>query len=109
VFNRIHVEDIANVLVAAMMRKGAHRVYNVSDDEPAPPQDVVAFGAEILGITPPPLIPFEQADLSKIGRSFYNERRRLRNGRIKSDLQVRLQYPSYREGLRAILRDRGDI
>ncbi len=107
VFNRIHVEDIANVLIAAMTGCGKHRIYNVSDDEPAPPQDVVAYGAELLGMKPPPLIAFEQAGLSAMGRSFYGEQRRMRNERIKTDLGAVLQYPTFREGLRAIVRDKG--
>jgi len=109
VFNRIHVDDIANVLAAALAIKGAHRVYNVCDDEPAPPQDVVAFGAKLLRIKSPPLIPFEKAGLSMMGRSFYNERRRLRNERIKTDLKVKLLYPTYREGLRAIASQLGGV
>ncbi len=79
------------------------RVYNVVDDEPGPPQDVVAYAAGLLGVPPPPEIPFENAELSPMGRSFYSENRRVRNARLKEDLGVRLAYPSYREGLAAIL------
>jgi nucleoside-diphosphate-sugar epimerase len=102
VFNRIHVEDIANVLLAAVGGRGRHSVYNVVDDEPGPPQDVVAYAAGLLGVPPPPEIPFEKAELSPMGRSFYSENRRVRNARLKEDLGVRLAYPSYREGLAAI-------
>jgi nucleoside-diphosphate-sugar epimerase len=102
VFNRIHVGDIANVLVAAVGGRGRHSIYNVVDDEPGPPQDVVAYAAGLLGVPAPPEIPFEKAELSPMGRSFYSENRRVRNARLKEDLGVRLAYPSYREGLAAI-------
>lgn len=103
VFNRIHVEDIATILKAAMAGAGRHTIYNVADDEPGPPQDVVAFAAQLLGVEPPPEVAFEDADLSPMGRSFYNERKRVRNDRIKTDLGIRLSYPNYREGLKAIM------
>jgi nucleoside-diphosphate-sugar epimerase len=103
VFNRIHVEDIANVLAAAAGGAGRHALYNVVDDEPGPPQDVVAYAAGLLGMPPPPEIPFEKAELSPMGRSFYSENRRVRNTRLKEDLGVRLAYPSFREGLAAVL------
>jgi nucleoside-diphosphate-sugar epimerase len=104
VFNRIHVDDIAAVLFqAAAEGRGSHALYNVTDDEPAPPQDVVAYAARLLGIEPPPDIPFELAPLSPMGRSFYSANRRIRNRRIHEDLGVTLAYPSYREGLAAIL------
>jgi nucleoside-diphosphate-sugar epimerase len=102
VFNRIHVEDIAAVLAAAIERGGTHEVYNVTDDEPAPPQDVIAYAAELLGAPLPPAIPFENAALSEMARSFYADNRRASNARMKSDLGVTLAYPTYREGLRAI-------
>lgn len=102
VFNRIHVDDIATVVAAAMVGKGRHAIYNVTDDEPAPPQDVIVFAAELLRLEPPPEIPFAQAQMSEMGRSFYAENKRVRNTRIKSDLGVRLRFPSYRDGLRAI-------
>ena len=105
VFNRIHVDDIAVTLKAAMTGAGTHSIYNVTDDKPAPPQDVICYGAKLLGITPPPIIPIEQANLSPMGRSFYSEQRRVRNTRIKADLGVELRYPTYREGLAACLPD----
>ncbi len=101
VFNRIHVDDIANVLEASLARPYAGPVYNVSDDEPAPPQDVIAFAAKMLGISPPPEVAFEDAELSLMGRSFYGENKRVSNARIKQELGVRLDYPTYREGIRA--------
>ncbi len=102
VFNRIHVDDIAGVLHAAAEGRGKEDVFNVTDDEPAPPQDVVAYAAGLLGLPPPPEVPFEEAALSPMGRSFYSENRRISNRRLHDDLQVTLSYPSYREGLAAI-------
>ncbi|PJI43913.1 SDR family oxidoreductase [Ferrovibrio sp.] len=102
VFCRIHVEDIAQVLQASMAQPDPGAIYNVADDEPAPPQDVVAYAAELLGVTPPPDVPFEQAQLSPMAASFYGDNRRVRNDRIKSDLGVTLKYPTYREGLKAL-------
>lgn len=105
VFNRIHVDDIALTLHAAMLATGArHEVFNVCDDEPSPPQDVIAHAAELLGLPVPPEVPFSQAALSPMARSFYEECKRVRNDRIKQSLGVNLLYPTYREGLLAILR-----
>lgn len=103
VFNRIHVEDIARVLEASMTRPRAGAVYNVGDDEPGPPQDVVAYAAGLLGAAPLPDIAFEEADLTPMGRSFYSANRRARNGRIRTELGVKLKYPTYRDGLDALL------
>ena len=102
VFSRIHVEDIATILLASMAKPQAGRAYSVCDDEPAPPQDVVAYAATLLGMAPPPLIAFEDADLSPMAKSFYGENKRIKNTRIKQELGVTLKYPSYREGLRAL-------
>ncbi|MEQ8268538.1 MAG: SDR family oxidoreductase [Parvibaculum sp.] len=103
IFSRIHVEDIANVLEASMARPNPGAVYNVCDDEPAPAQDVVAYAAELLGRPAPPEIPFEKADLSPMARSFYMASRRVSNARIHEELGVDLRYPTYREGLRALM------
>ncbi|HYM31264.1 MAG TPA: SDR family oxidoreductase [Candidatus Cybelea sp.] len=102
VFSRIHVEDVAAVLQASMVHPNPGAVYNVCDDEPAPPADVVAFACALIGIEPPPLVPFERAKLSEMGRSFFSESKRVSNGRIKAELGVRLRYPSYRQGLQAL-------
>lgn len=102
VFSRIHVEDIATVVAASMARPSPGRVYNVCDDEPAPPQDVVAFAADLLGVEPPPEQPYETAELSPMARTFYKDNRRVRNERIKRELGVTLAYPTYREGLRGL-------
>ncbi len=103
VFNRIHVDEIARVLRAAATTPPRHAIFNVVDDEPAPPQDVVAFAASLLGRPAPPEIPFAEADMTPMARSFYAESRRVANRRIREDLAVKLAYPSYREGLRAVL------
>jgi nucleoside-diphosphate-sugar epimerase len=103
VFCRIHVDDIVQVLRASMARPNPGAVYNVADDEPAPPQDVVTYACELLAVRPPPEIPFDAAELSPMARSFYSDSRRICNARIREELGVRLRYPSYREGLRALL------
>jgi nucleoside-diphosphate-sugar epimerase len=107
VFNRIHVDDIASVLIASIDRPSPGAIYNVADDEPAPQPDVVAFAADLAGIPAPPEIPFESAGLSPMAVSFWGANRRVRNQRIKDELGVALRYRTYREGLVA-LRDAGD-
>ncbi|OWY00142.1 SDR family oxidoreductase [Thioclava sp. IC9] len=107
VFSRIHVEDIAQVLLASIDRPDPGAVYNVCDDDPAPPQDVIAYAAELLDLPLPPEVPFEEADLSPMARSFYAESKRVRNDKIKHDLGVTLRYPDYRAGLRALLYQAG--
>ena len=103
VFSRIHVEDIVTVLEGSIARPHAGAIYNVADDEPAPPDDVIAHAATLLGVEPPPAVPFEEADLSPMARSFYAGTRRIGNARIKSELGVSLRYPTYRDGLAALL------
>jgi nucleoside-diphosphate-sugar epimerase len=103
VFSRIHVDDIAAVLAASIDRPNPGAAYNVCDDDPAPPQDVIAHACGLLGVEPPPEIPFENAELSPMARSFYAENKRVANGRIKRELGVRLRYPDYRAGLAALL------
>jgi nucleoside-diphosphate-sugar epimerase len=103
VFSRIHVDDIAAALLASMARPDPGRAYNLADDLPAPPQDVIAFAAELLGLPVPPEVRIEAAELSPMGRSFYGESKRGANARAKAELRPRLAYPDYRAGLRAIL------
>ncbi len=103
VFNRIHVDDVARVLAAAIDRDTGHSIYNVSDDEPAPPQDVVAYAAELLRLPVPPQVAYEEAGLKGMAASFWAESKRVGNARIKADLGVELMYPTYREGLRALV------
>ena len=104
IFSRIHVEDIANVLEASIARPDPGRAYNVCDDEASPPQDVVEYGARLLGLPVPPAIAFAEAELSPMARSFYADSKRVSNARLKEELGVRLSDPSYREGLAAIAR-----
>jgi nucleoside-diphosphate-sugar epimerase len=103
VFSRIHVEDIAGILAASIAQPHPGRIYNVADDEACPPQDVVAYAAGLLGVDPPPEIPFEGANLSAMARSFYDDSKRVSNARIKEELGYELKYPNYRVGLRALL------
>jgi nucleoside-diphosphate-sugar epimerase len=103
VFSRCHVEDIAQVLVASIRQPNPGRVYNICDDDPAPPQDVIAYAADLLGQQHPPEIPFDKAELSPMARSFYAESKRVRNDRIKDELGVTLRYPDYRTGLTQLL------
>ena len=105
VFSRAHVDDIAQVLEASINHPNPGAVYNVCDDDPAPPQDVIAHAAELLGLPVPPEIPFEKADLTPMARSFYSESKRVSNRRIKEELGVELIYPDYRTGLSALLQE----
>ena len=102
-FSRIHVEDIANVLMASIERPRPGAVYNVCDDEPAASAEVIAHAAELLGVPVPPLVPFEAAELSPMARSFYDYNKRVSNALIKRELGISLRYPNYRDGLAAIL------
>ncbi len=103
VFSRIHVEDIAGILAASMAKPAPGRAYNVADDETCPPQDVIAFGAELLGIKPPPEVAFEDADLSPMARSFFMDSKRVSNARVKKELGYKFQFPDYRVGLQSLL------
>ncbi len=103
VFSRIHVEDIAQVLDASIRRPNPGAVYNVCDDDPAPPEDVIAHAAGLLGLPVPPAVPWDEAEMTPMARSFYAESKRVRNDRIKDELGVRLIYPDYRAGLAALL------
>jgi nucleoside-diphosphate-sugar epimerase len=103
VFSRIHVDDIASVLRASLDRPNPGAVYNVCDDDPAPPADVIAYACALLGVPAPPAVPFEEAQLSEMARSFYADSKRVSNARIKKELGVTLRYPDYRTGLRALL------
>jgi nucleoside-diphosphate-sugar epimerase len=104
VFNRIHVDDIAAALAAAIAHDAAG-IFNLADDEPCPPQDVVEYAAKLMGVPVPPEIPFESADLSPMARSFYGENKRVSNRRIKDELGVALRYPTYREGLESLWKE----
>ena len=103
VFSRIHVEDIAQVLLASILSPAPVGIYNVCDNDPAPPQDVIEYAARLLDLPVPPAVPFDQAQMSPMARSFYGDSKRVRNDRIKRDLGVSLRYPDYRTGLAALL------
>jgi nucleoside-diphosphate-sugar epimerase len=107
VFNRIHVEDIGAITALAAQSR-LHGIFNICDDEPAPPQDVIAHAAQLLGMTPPPEIAFKDADLSPMARTFYAGNRRVSNAKIKAVLGYGLKYPTYREGHAAILSQSDD-
>jgi len=102
VFNRVHVDDIAAALEAAMRAPSAHRIYNVTDDAPAPAHEVVAYAASLLDVASPPLVPFDEVAFSPVARSFYDQSKRVSNRRMKDSLSVTLSYPTYREGVAAI-------
>ena len=107
VFSRIHVDDIARVLSGSIAHPSPGRIYNVCDDDPAPPEDVLSHAAHLLHLPDPPAVPFDQAEMTPMARSFYAENKRVRNDRIKGELGVRLAYPTYREGLAALLAEEG--
>jgi nucleoside-diphosphate-sugar epimerase len=103
IFNRVHVEDIAQAIDAAFAR-GVSGVFNVADDEPSPPGDALVFAAQLLAVPPPPEIPYQEAagSMSPLAKSFWQDSRRVRNDKLKGELGVTLRYPTYREGLRAL-------
>lgn len=106
VFNRIHVADIAGA-VSIAMQSPKTRIFNVTDDQPAPPQDVVTYAAELLGVTPPPEVAFEAADLTPMARSFYGENKRVSNQRVKDELGYTFRYPDYRIALNTLVQNYG--
>ncbi len=102
VFNRIHVEDIARVTALAAQRRLAG-TYNLADDEPAPPQDVIEYAARMIGLDVPPDLPFETAEMTPMQKSFYRDNKRVSNAAIKKALGVGMLYPNYRDGLAQVL------
>jgi len=103
VFSRIHVADIAQTLLASIARPHPGAAYNVCDDDAEDPAEVIAYACKLLNVPPPPAVPFANAELSPMARSFYDDNKRIRNDRIKRELGVVLQYPTYRAGLAALL------
>lgn len=99
-FSRIHVKDICTVLAASFRKKG--EIYNVADDLPAPATEVVEYAAKLMGMDPPPLVPYETAELSEMARSFYASSRKVKNNKIKEELGIKLAYPTYKQGLDAL-------
>lgn len=104
VFNRIHVDDVARAIMAAVAHE-ASGVFNICDDEPAPPQDVMAHAAQLLGVAPPPDEDYATAQMTPMARSFYASSNRVRNTRAKRDLGLELAFPTFREGLERLWRD----
>ncbi|WOJ90262.1 SDR family oxidoreductase [Methylocapsa polymorpha] len=102
VFNRIHVEDVSRAIAAALLYEGPDGVFNVSDDAPAPPQDVVTFAAMLMGVEPPPEQDVATAEMTPLTRSFYAENKRASNRKLKEELGVELAFPTYRVGLEAL-------
>lgn len=105
IFSRTHVEDIAQVLEASINAPTPGRIYNVCDDDPQPPEVVLEYAAHLLGMEPPPAVPFEDADMSPMARSFYSDSKRVRNDRIKDELGVTLKYPDFKSALHAMLEE----
>ena len=105
IFSRIHVDDIAQVLLASINNPNPGRVYNVCDNDPQPPEVVIEYAAKLLGMEPPPEVPFEDAVMSPMARSFYSDSKRVRNDRIKDELGVDLKYPDFKSALHAMLED----
>lgn len=106
VFSRIHVADLVTALRASMANPDPGAIYNLADDDPAPPEAVIAYACGLLGVPPPPLIALSDARLSETARSFYEDNKRVSNRRLKAALGLRLRYPSYREGLAALMAER---
>jgi len=104
VFNRIHVDDIAAAMIAALERHAAG-IFNLADDLPAPPEDVIASAAKIMAVAAPPEVPFDKAELTPMARSFYAGNARIVNRKAKAELGLVLRYPTYREGLAVLWRD----
>ena len=102
VFNRIHVEDIGRVTMLASRQK-LGGTFNLADNEPAPPQDLVTYASGLLAVAPPPAIDFATAEMTEMARSFYSDNKRVSNRAIKAALGIELLYPSFREGLKEIL------
>jgi nucleoside-diphosphate-sugar epimerase len=102
VFNRIHVDDIAAVVVRLVEAGGPGAIWNVADEEPAPPEDVIVFAAELLGVAPPPVEDFATAPMTPMAKSFYDGNRRVDVGKLRRELGYRWLYSSYRDGLRAL-------
>jgi len=103
VFSRIHRDDIVQVLEASIAAPRPGRAYNLCDDHPAPPAEVIEHACGLLAVTPPPLVPYDQAELSPMARSFYRDNKQVSNQRIKEELGVELRYPNYKAGLAALL------
>lgn len=104
VFSRIHLQDIAATLLASIRQPNPGTIYNVCDDDPAPPEDVLSYAAHLLGLPEPATVLFEDAEMTAMQRSFYSESKKVSNARIRNELGVQLAFPTYREGLAGLLK-----
>jgi len=102
-FSRIHVDDIAQILAASIHAPRPGAIYNLCDNDPAPPQDVISYAATLLGLPLPPMVDFETAEMTPMAKSFYAENKRVSNDLIKSELGIKLLYPTYKSGLKNLL------
>jgi hypothetical protein len=102
-FSRIHIDDIVQVLLASIANPNPGRIYNLCDDMPTASEEVIAYACELLGLKPPPLVPYDEIRMPPIARSFFSDNKRVRNSRIKEELEIKLKYPDYKAGLRGCL------
>ena len=102
-FSRIHVEDIAQVLKASIEMPNRGSIYNVCDDMPAAPDEVLAYAAKLLNYPEPPRIDFEEAELSPMAKSFYSDNKRVSNHLIKNEFSLALKFPNFKAGLDALV------
>ncbi|QPJ62548.1 MAG: SDR family oxidoreductase [Candidatus Nitronauta litoralis] len=104
-FSRIHLTDLIQVIRASIEASNPGRIYNVGDDLPTPPEEVIRFACELLNIEPPPLVPLEKCEMSDLAKSFYQDSKRVSNSRIKKELGVHLIYPDFKSGLTALFKN----
>ncbi len=104
-FSRIHLTDLVQVLRASIEKPSPDHIYNVGDDLPAPPEEVIRFACELLNIDPPPLVPLEKCEMSDLAKSFYQDSKRVSNSRIKNELGVRLEFPDFKAGLTSLFKN----
>ena len=105
--NRIHQEDITNIIIKAINKPRPLRIVNLCDEEPASQEDVIRYAAKLLNIPPPNPIAFEEANLTPMALSFYISKRRLRSVIAGPELGVTLRFPNYRKGLDALIKTQG--
>lgn len=104
-FNRIHIDDIVQVLIASMDQPSPGDIYNLADNDPEPSHELIKYACELLGISVPPIIDWEDADLSPMARSFYKDNKRISNQKIKDKLGITLKHPDYKSGLDFIFKN----
>ncbi len=102
-FNRIHIDDLVNILIASMKNPNPGNIYNIADDRATPSHEVIEYACNLLNVDVPPLLPYSEADLAPIARSFYKDNKRVHNDKIKKELGIKLLYPDYKSGLESCL------